>query len=90
MGSASVAPATTGLFRRTVTALRWRLSSLVIGAPQPSTDSSAAELLLKAGVVDDTDVARVEPVSRECGRTTTPKRAAFLEEAAMAREMFHL
>lgn len=92
MDSASAAPLTRGLVRRTLTALRSQLITLSTGTPRPATDSAAIEPRSPTGVCEDALAAHNDTTSHKLrpGKQYPPRRAVFLEEAAMAREMFRL
>lgn len=92
MDSASVLPPTRRSFGCAVKALWWHLSALVTGAGQASVGRKAVEPSRSMDVIDAVDTSNRNPTGRHSRHDDKypPRRAAFLEEAAMAREMFRL
>jgi hypothetical protein len=92
MDSASVLPPAQRSFRRAVKALGWHLSALVTGTAPASVSRKTAEPSPPADAVDDVNTGNGSPAGRNSARANKypPRRADFLEEAAMAREIFRL
>ncbi|MDH6247233.1 hypothetical protein [Mycobacterium sp. OTB74] len=90
MDSASAVPPTGRSFSGAIKGVWWHLNALVIGVAAPPVSLRPVKPS-SAGFIDPVDTAKGGRSARKSRRDNPPpRRADFLEDAAMAREMFRL